>query len=60
MKPSRDLLLANGAALVLLLVVLLIGWRFEAAFGLAVLVILNLLVLLRGRPGRPRDEGNGG
>jgi hypothetical protein len=60
MKPPRDLLLANGAALVLLLVVLIIGWRFEAAFGLAVLVILNLLVLLRGRPGGPKDEGNGG
>jgi hypothetical protein len=59
-KPSRDLLLANGAALVLLLIVLLIGWRLEAAFGLAVLAILNLLVLLRGRPGGPRDEGDGG
>lgn len=52
MKRRRDLLLANLAALLLLLVVLLLGWWQEAAFGLAVLLFLDLFVVLRGRQAR--------
>jgi hypothetical protein len=54
-KRRRDLILANAAALVVLLFVLLIGWGQEAAFGLAVLVILDVIVLLRERSSRPRN-----
>jgi hypothetical protein len=56
MNRRRDLIVANLAALLVLLVALLIGWRQEAAFGLAVLVILDLMVFLRGRGAR----GGGG
>lgn len=52
MTHHRDLLVANLAALPLLLIVFLIGWREAAAFGLAVLAILDLLVVLRGRQAR--------
>ncbi len=52
MNHRRDLIVANLAALFVLLVVLLIGWRQEAAFGLAVLAILDLMVMLRGRGAR--------
>jgi len=52
----RDLIVANVAALLLLLVVLLLGWRVEAAFGLAVLLILDLFVYLRGRQVRAGNE----
>ena len=55
MKRRRYLIIANVAALLVLLFVLLIGWGQEAAFGLAVLVILDLLVLVRERSSRPRD-----
>jgi hypothetical protein len=43
---------ANGAALLVLVLVMLLGWREAAAFGLATLVILDLLVILRGRQAR--------
>jgi len=46
------LVAANVAALLVLLFVMLLGWREAAAFGLATLVILNLLVVLRGRQAR--------
>jgi hypothetical protein len=36
----------------LLFVVLLLGWRQEAALGLAVLLFLDLFVFLRGRQAR--------
>lgn len=49
MRLPRDLLVANAVALLVLLVVLIVGWREAAAFGLAVLLILDLLVVLRGR-----------
>jgi hypothetical protein len=52
MNRRRDLLLANLAALVLLVVVLLLGWWQEAAFGLAVLLFLDLFVFLRWRQAR--------
>jgi len=54
-KRRRDLILANAAALLVLLIVLLIGWGQEAAFGLAVLVVLNVIVIMRERSSRPRD-----
>ena len=52
MNRRRELIVANLAALLLLFVVLLLGWRQEAAFGLAVLLFLDLFVLLRGRQAR--------
>ena len=53
---QRDLLLANGAALVLLAVVLLVGWWEAAAFGLGVLLVMDLLVFVREWTGRPKGE----
>ena len=52
MNRRRDLIVANLAALLLLVVVLLLGWWQEAAFGLAVLLLLDLFVFLRGRQAR--------
>ena len=52
MNRRRDLIVANLAALLLLVVVLLLGWWQEAAFGLAVLLFLDLFVFLRGRQAR--------
>jgi hypothetical protein len=46
------LIIANLLALLVLLVVLLVGWWEEAAFGLAVLLVLDLLVVLRTRQAR--------
>jgi hypothetical protein len=51
-RVPRELVAANAAALLVLLVAMLLGWHEAATFGLATLVILNLLVLLRGRPTR--------
>ena len=59
MRGRRDLVLANAAALVVLLVVVLAGWWQEAAFGLAVLVILDLMILLRGRQARAEEGSEG-
>lgn len=53
------MVLANGVALLLLLIVVLVGWWQEAAFGLAVLVILDLMILLRGRQARAEDRSEG-
>lgn len=55
MRRRRDLVLANAAALLLLLIVLLAGWWQEAAFGLGVVVLLDLMILLRGRQVRAED-----
>ena len=52
MNRRRDLLYANLAALLLLVVVLFLGWWQEAAFGLAVLLFLDLFVYLRSRQAR--------
>ena len=52
MNRRRDLIVTNLAALLLLLVVLALGWRQEAAVGLIVLVLLDLFVVLRGRQAR--------
>jgi len=51
----RDLLVADLAGCLVLLAALAIGWRDAAAFGLAVLIILNLLAILRQRWAR-RDK----
>jgi hypothetical protein len=52
MKIPRELIAANAAALLVVVVVLFLGWREAAVFGLATLAILNLLVALRGRQAR--------
>jgi type IV secretory pathway TrbD component len=56
-KRPRELIVTNVLALVVLLVVLLLGWREAAAFGLAVLLILDLLVVIRERVPRSDDDG---
>jgi membrane protein implicated in regulation of membrane protease activity len=48
-KRQRDLIVTNVAAVAVLLVALLLGWWEAAAFGLAVLVFMDLMVLLRER-----------
>ncbi len=55
MRIPRDLVAANAVALLVLVVVLIVGWREAAVFGLAVLLILDLLVVLRGRQPRVDD-----
>ena len=52
----RDLLLADLAGGVVLLAALAVGWHEAAAFGLAILIILNLLVILRERLARADKE----
>ena len=52
MKRQRDLIVTNVAALAVLFVALLLGWWEAAAFGLAVLVFMDLMVLLRERTAR--------
>jgi hypothetical protein len=59
MSDRRDLIVANLAALLLLIVVLLVGWWQEAAFGLAVLLLLDLFVVLRGRQARLSTDADG-
>jgi hypothetical protein len=54
MKRKRDLLVTNILAAPILIAALLAGWREAAAFGLAVLIIMDLLVVLGERwPRRP-------
>jgi hypothetical protein len=56
MKPSRDLVVANIAVLLALFVALWwVGWQ-AVLFGLGLLLILDLLVILRGRQDRPADD----
>ena len=59
MNRRRELIVANLAVLLLLFVVLLLGWRQEAAFGLVVLLFLDLFVLLRGRQVRSSESADG-
>jgi len=56
MKRPRELIVTNILALLVLLVVLLLGWREAAAFGLAVLVILDLLAVIKERGAPSGDE----
>lgn len=57
MKRRRDLVVANVPALLVLLLALLAGWWQAAAFGLAVLVVMDIMVLLRGQLDRSREDG---
>ena len=56
MKGRWDLILPNLIALPVLLVVYLAGWQEAAGFGLAVLVVMNLLVLIRERQARASGD----
>ena len=56
MRGRRDLIVANLAGVAVLLLALVAGWREAAAFGLAVLAILNLMIILRERADGPRDD----
>lgn len=56
MKRRRELIVTNLLALSVLLVVLLVGWWDAAAFGLAVLVIMDLIVVLRERSGHAKKD----
>lgn len=58
MKRGRDLIVANLVALLLLLVVFVVGWREAAVFGLAVLLMMNVIVLLRERLGRSSQDNS--
>jgi hypothetical protein len=55
MKRRRDLIVTNIAALLVVLIAFLLGWREAAAFGLAVLAFMDLMVLLRGRSDKDRE-----
>ena len=52
----RDLVLADLAGCLVLLAALAAGWRDAAAFGLAVLIVLNLLAILRERLARLDED----
>lgn len=56
MRRRRDLILLNLVILLMLLAVLLIGWWEAAAFGLGVLIVLDLLVVLRERQVRSEHD----
>jgi hypothetical protein len=58
MRRFRDLIIVNLLALLVLLIVLLVGWWEEAAFGLAVLLVLDLLVVLRERQARSDHDSD--
>jgi hypothetical protein len=49
---KRDLVVTNLLAGLILVVALAVGWREAALFGLAVLAVMDLIVLVRGRLGR--------
>jgi hypothetical protein len=51
-KRTRALIFTNLLAILILLAALAVGWREAALFGLAVLAIMDLIVLIRERPGR--------
>jgi hypothetical protein len=55
-QRRRELIVTNLAALLVLLTVLLVGWQEAAAFGLAVLVVMDLMVLLREHSDRFRED----
>jgi Flp pilus assembly protein TadB len=59
MNRGRNLLVANLLGLLVLVVVLLLGWWDAAAFGLAVLLILDVLVWLRERQARVQTSAEG-
>lgn len=57
MQRRRDLIVTNLLALLLLLIVLLTGWWDAAAFGLAVLVLMDGMVLIREWFARRERDG---
>jgi hypothetical protein len=56
MKNRRALIAANLIAVPVLLAVLLAAWWDAAGFGLAVLLLLDLLVLVRERAARSNED----
>jgi len=52
---KRDLAVTNLLAGLILVAALVVGWREAGLFGLAVLAVMDLIVLVRGRLGR-RDR----
>jgi len=60
MKRRRELIVPNIVVLPVLLIVLLAGWREAAAFGLVVLILMDLLVLLRERWARAEGDNDEG
>ncbi len=53
----RDLLVANLLALVFLFTAVFAGWREAAAFGLAVLLLMDAAVILRQRAAHRSRKG---
>jgi type IV secretory pathway TrbD component len=61
MKPGRDLIVANGAALLIVAIALVLGWYEAGAFGLVILAVLDLMILIRQRsvhPPQDKDDGS--
>ncbi len=56
MRNRRSLIAANIIAVSVLVAVLVAGWWDTAGFGLAVLVLLDLLVLVRERAARSSKD----
>jgi hypothetical protein len=55
-KRRRELIVTNIASLLVLVIVTLVGWWDAAAFGLAVLILMDLVVLLRERLARHQRD----
>jgi hypothetical protein len=55
-KRWRDLIVTNVAVLMVLAIALLAGWWEAAAVGMAVLILMDLMVLLRERQVRSEDD----
>lgn len=56
MERKRELIVANLLSLLVVAAALAAGWRQEALFGLAVLVVMDLIVLIRYRLGRRKGD----
>jgi hypothetical protein len=56
MKPEPRLIVTNVLAVLILATVLLAGWWDAALFGLAVLLAMDLVVLLRARVSRSKED----
>lgn len=56
MKPEPRLIVTNVLAVLILATVLLAGWWDAALFGLAVLLVMDLVVLLRARVSRSKED----
>jgi hypothetical protein len=61
MKRKRELIVTNILALAVIASALIAGWREAALFGLAVLLVMDLIAILRERGARsaPRVEDEG-